>query len=79
MQILCHQSAAVLLYQTQRQIGAAIAKKNIPRVKLEADENGYAMIDKDKHPEIYDWVVNGFGNLSVNDLQKLLDAVNKSQ
>ena len=37
----------------------AIAKKNIPRVKLEADENGNAIVDKDIHPEIYDWMVNG--------------------
>ena len=41
------------------QVTAAIAKKNIPRVKLEADENGYAIVEKDKHPEIYDWVMNG--------------------
>jgi len=38
---------------------AAIAKKNIPKVKLEADENGNAIVDKDKHPEIYEWALNG--------------------
>ena len=43
----------------EEQITVAIAKRNIPRVKLEADENGCAVIDKDKHPEIYDWAVNG--------------------
>jgi len=43
----------------EEQLTAAIKKKNIPRVKLEADENGYAIVDKDKHPEIYDWAVNG--------------------
>ena len=43
----------------EEQLTAAIAKRNIPRVKLEADENGHAVIDKDKHPEIYDWAVNG--------------------
>jgi len=43
----------------EEQITAAIVRKNIPRVKLEADENGCAVIDKDKHPEIYDWAVNG--------------------
>jgi DNA-damage-inducible protein J len=43
----------------EEQITAAIARKNIPRVKLEADENGYAIVDKDRHPEIYDWAVNG--------------------
>jgi len=43
----------------EEQVTAAIARKNIPRVKLEADENGNAIVDKDKHPEIYDWAVNG--------------------
>ena len=43
----------------EEQLTAAIAKKNIPRVKLEADENGNAIVDKDKHPEIYEWVLNG--------------------
>jgi hypothetical protein len=43
----------------EEQLTAAIAKRNIPRVKLEADENGNAIVDKDKHPEIYDWAVNG--------------------
>ena len=43
----------------KEQLTAVIEKKNIPRVKLEADENGYAIVDKDKHPEIYEWVVNG--------------------
>ena len=43
----------------EEQLTAAIVKRNIPRVKLETDENGYAIVDKDKHPEIYDWAVNG--------------------
>jgi len=43
----------------EEQLAVAIAKKNIPRVKLTADENGYAVVDKDKHPDVYDWVVNG--------------------
>ena len=43
----------------EEKLTAAIARKNIPRVKLEADENGYAVVDKDKHPEIYNWAVNG--------------------
>jgi len=43
----------------EEQPQAAIARKNIPRIKLEADENGYAIVDKEKHPEIYDWAVNG--------------------
>ena len=43
----------------EEQLSAAIARKNIPRVKLEADENGNAIVDKDAHPDIYDWAVNG--------------------
>jgi len=43
----------------EEQLTEAIAKRNIPRVRLEADENGNAIVDKDKHPEIYDWAVNG--------------------
>ena len=41
------------------QLISAIATKNIPRVKLEADENGNVIIDKEKHPDIYDWAMNG--------------------
>jgi DNA-damage-inducible protein J len=36
-----------------------IKKKNIPNITLEADENGHAYIDKEKHPDLYDWAVNG--------------------
>jgi len=43
----------------EEQLTIAIAKRNIPRVKLDADGNGNAIVDKDKHPEIYDWAVNG--------------------
>lgn len=43
----------------EEQLTVAIAKRKIPRVKFEADENGNAIVDKDKHPEIYDWVMNG--------------------
>jgi len=42
----------------EEQLKTAIARRNIPRVRLEADENGNAIVDKDKHPEIYDWAVN---------------------
>ena len=38
---------------------AAIKKKNIPNITLPADENGHAFIDKDLHPRLYDWAVNG--------------------
>ena len=36
-----------------------IKRKGIPNVTLTADANGHAYIDKDKHPDIYDWAVNG--------------------
>ena len=37
----------------------ALLRRGTPRVTLEADENGNAVIDKDEHPDIYDWLVNG--------------------
>lgn len=40
-------------------LASAILSKNIPRVKLGADENGKAVIDKEQHPDTYDWLVNG--------------------
>ena len=30
-----------------------------PRVRLETDENGHAVVDKEKHPRLYEWAVNG--------------------
>ena len=36
-----------------------IKQKGIPNVTLPADENGHAYIDKEKHPDLYDWAVNG--------------------
>ena len=44
---------------TGEQLLAAIHRKNIPNITLPADENGHAFIDKDKHPELYNWAVNG--------------------
>lgn len=41
------------------QITSAIKAKNIPEVTLECDENGNIIIDKEKHPELCDWVENG--------------------
>jgi len=41
------------------QLIAAIKAQNVPVVTLECDENGNVLIGKDKHPEIYDWAVNG--------------------
>jgi DNA-damage-inducible protein J len=41
------------------QLIEAIRKKNIPEVRLESDENGNLCVDKEKHPETHDWLVNG--------------------
>ena len=41
------------------QIVAAALKRNPKRVTLPNDENGSVIIDKEKHPDIYDWAVNG--------------------
>ena len=42
-----------------KQIVQAIKAKNAPHYSLDCDENGNILIDKDKHPELYDWAVNG--------------------
>jgi len=36
-----------------------IKQKGIPNITLPADKNGHAYIDKEKHPDLYDWAVNG--------------------
>ena len=36
-----------------------IKQKGIPNITLPADENGHAYIDREKHPDLYDWAVNG--------------------
>ena len=41
------------------QIRMAALKRNPKRVILQTDENGSVIVDKDKHPDIYDWAVNG--------------------
>ena len=41
------------------QIVAAALKRSPKRVSLPTDENGNVIIDKERHPEIYDWAVNG--------------------
>ena len=44
---------------TGEQLLAAIKRNKIPNITLPADKNGYAYIDKDKYPELYDWAVEG--------------------
>jgi DNA-damage-inducible protein J len=41
------------------QLTEAIRKRNTPAVRLECDDKGNLIVDKEKHPEIYDWLVNG--------------------
>ena len=41
------------------QIIAAALKRNPKRVTLTADENGNVIINKDTHPDIFEWAVNG--------------------
>jgi len=44
---------------TGEQVLAVIKRKDIPNITLRADENGHALIDKEKHPGLYDWAVRG--------------------
>jgi len=41
------------------QIVAEALKNNLKKVELKTDVNGNILVDKEKHPEIYDWAVNG--------------------
>ena len=43
----------------EEQIVAAALKRNPKRITLPTDESGNVCIDKEKHPDIYDWAVNG--------------------
>ena len=44
---------------TGEQLLAAIKRKGIPNITLPADKNGHAFIDKEKHPDLYDWAIKG--------------------
>jgi addiction module RelB/DinJ family antitoxin len=37
----------------------ALRRRKAPAVRLECDDKGNLVVDKEKHPEIYDWLVNG--------------------
>jgi len=41
------------------QIAALAVKKTAKMVELTADKNGNILIDKNLHPDVYDWAVNG--------------------
>jgi len=42
-----------------RRLEELVKLKGIANVTLPVDENGHAFIDKDLHPRLYDWAVNG--------------------
>jgi hypothetical protein len=42
-----------------RQVMDLIKKKNIPNKRIEVNEKGHIIVDKNKDPELYDWAVNG--------------------
>ena len=41
------------------QLAAVIEKRRPQAVRLEVDENGTILVDKNLHPDLYDWAVNG--------------------
>ena len=41
------------------QLANAIRKSNPKKVDIGFDKNGNILVDKDLHPELYDWAVNG--------------------
>ncbi|MCL2528358.1 MAG: hypothetical protein FWE42_08055 [Defluviitaleaceae bacterium] len=42
-----------------KQLIEIIKEKGLPNITLPVDENGNAYIDKEKHPDLYDWAING--------------------
>jgi DNA-damage-inducible protein J len=56
-QRLPFQPAAAL--SLDERIVASALKRNPKRVTLHSDENGNVIIDKEKHPDIYEWAENG--------------------
>jgi DNA-damage-inducible protein J len=41
------------------QITAVALKRASKKIELSIDENGNIIADKEKHPDVYDWAVNG--------------------
>jgi len=54
-----HNEGDVVEDSIDYQIIAAIVEKGVEVTDLEIDESGRAVIDKDRHPGLYDWAVNG--------------------
>jgi len=44
---------------TGEQLLTAVKRKGIPNISLSADEKGHALINKETHPELYEWATEG--------------------
>jgi len=49
----------VVIPTLDEQITAAALKRASKNIELPLDKNGKIIVDKEKHPDIYDWAVNG--------------------
>ena len=41
------------------QIAYTVIKNTSKKIELEADKDGNILVDKEQHPDVYDWAVNG--------------------
>jgi DNA-damage-inducible protein J len=46
-------------YSQQEWLKTALLRKGVPIETLDANEHGSIIIDKEKHPDLHDWAVNG--------------------
>ena len=44
------------IFSSSEQLIASIKNKDIPNITIPANEDGNALIDTDKYPELYNWV-----------------------
>jgi len=49
----------IVIPTLDEQITVAALKRSSKNIELSTDENGNIIVDKEKHPDIYNWVVNG--------------------
>ena len=49
----------IVIPTLDEQIAAAAIKGTSKIVELVTDAKGHILVDKERHPEIYDWAVNG--------------------
>jgi DNA-damage-inducible protein J len=47
------------LLTNAEQLHFALKNKKTPNITLSSDENGYAIVDTDKYPQLNDWVAEG--------------------